>query len=63
MGAGIAKAIGPLGVGFWMAYSLSWDKATPVGSFIAFGGLASLGLPLLALLPLLKDDSQTTEVI
>ena len=25
MGAGVAKAAGPILVGFWMAYCLSWD--------------------------------------
>lgn len=60
-GAGIAKAIGPLLVGFWMAYCLSWDAidnenpSMPIGSFVAFTGLACLGILLLAMLPLLKN--------
>lgn len=70
MGAGVAKGIGPIIVGFWMANCLSWDNTTfnkdgndvelyvPVGSLIAFGGISCFGLLLLAMLPLLKDGER-----
>jgi MFS family permease len=47
MGAGGAKALGPLFVGFWMSICLSWDgNAMLNGGIIAWLGLASLSLPI-----------------
>ncbi|KAL9188210.1 hypothetical protein ACHAXT_006588 [Thalassiosira profunda] len=60
MGAGVAKAVGPMLSGFWMARWLSLDhnagRHLSFQSFVAFGGIASLAIPLLALLPLLDND-------
>ena len=70
MGAGVAKAVGPILAGFWLAHCLSWDATTdsddnsssglglqvPIGSLVAFAGIASLGLILVAMLPLLRDE-------
>lgn len=48
MGAGGAKALGPLFVGYWMAMCMTFDSShhTPYGSAIAWIGLASLSMPV-----------------
>ena len=65
MGAGIAKGTGPILAGFWLAYCLHWDGNrneeneglnVPMGSLVAFGGIACLGSLLLIFLPLLEDE-------
>ncbi|KAL7525005.1 hypothetical protein ACHAWF_001170, partial [Thalassiosira exigua] len=65
MGAGVAKAIGPMVVGFWMAWCLSWDAdesehlglvRLPKGSLVAFDGIDSLGLVLLGALQYVEDE-------
>ncbi|KAL7521596.1 hypothetical protein ACHAWX_006275 [Stephanocyclus meneghinianus] len=57
MGAGGAKALGPLLAGFWMAACLSWDSDGKIyGSWIAFLGLGSLSVPLLVYLHFLEHS-------
>ena len=57
MGAGGAKALGPLLAGYWMAMCLSWDSESNLyGSVIAFLGMGSLSLPLLLSLQLLEES-------
>ncbi|KAL7515080.1 hypothetical protein ACHAXN_013038 [Cyclotella atomus] len=48
MGAGGAKAMGPLFVGYWMSMCLSWDGNDEItnGGIVAWLGLASLSLPI-----------------
>jgi hypothetical protein len=48
MGAGGAKAMGPLFVGYWMSMCLSWEGNDEItnGGIVAWLGLASLSLPI-----------------
>ncbi|KAL3794746.1 hypothetical protein HJC23_012756 [Cyclotella cryptica] len=55
MGAGGAKALGPLLAGYWMSICLSWDRDGKIyGSCIAFLGLGSLSVPLIVYLHFLE---------
>jgi hypothetical protein len=55
VGAGGAKALGPLLAGYWMATTLSWGSN---GSIIAFVGLGCLSLPMYLNLQFLEHPEE-----